>query len=104
MTNDARDIINGLELIHMCCETIQQSGGCDWCPMGSDCFEYNSLLDSYENIPLGVWEKFIGFADDVDEFMNERNMPKEERELMEWEDEYDRRRKGERDERAIEEM
>lgn len=103
MTNDAKDIINGLELIHMCCETIEECGGCDYCPMGSDCFEYNSLLDSYENISVGKWEEFIGFADDVEEFIKERNMTRNERRQLEWEDEYDRIRKGERDERYIEE-
>ena len=76
MTNDAKDIINGLELIHMCCETIEECGGCDYCPMGSDCFEYNSLLDSYENISVGKWEEFI----------KERNMTRNERRQLEWED------------------
>ena len=66
--------------------------------MGSDCFDYNSLLDSYENIPVGRWEKFIGFADDVEDFVNESNMTSEERRELDLLDEYDRRRKGERDE------
>ena len=103
MLNDVKDIINGLELIHMCCEAIEENGGCDECPIGSDCFEYNSLLDSYENIPMSRWERFVRFADDVEEYMKERNMTREERRQLDWEDEYDRRRKGERDERYLEE-
>lgn len=98
MTNDAKDIVNALALIHTCCETIQDCGGCDWCPIGSDCFDYNSLLDSYENISAGTWESFIKFADDVEEFMGELNMAREERRELDMLDEYDRRRKGDRDE------
>lgn len=104
MISDVKDILNGLELIHMCCEAIEDNGGCDECPMGSDCFEYNSLLDSFENISAGRWEKFVKFADNIEEHMRERHMTREERRELGWEDEYDRKRKGERDEEYLEEQ
>lgn len=102
MTNDVNDIIKALDLIHTCCETISDCGGCGECPLGTDCFEYNSMLDGL-NISAGKWKKFIGFADDVEEYMDELNMTEEEKHELEMLDEYDRRRKGERDERAFEE-
>lgn len=103
MTNDVSDIVKGLEFIHICCETIAECGGCDRCPLGENCFEYNSLLDSYENVSIGEWQAFIDFADDVEEIMSEASVTakeKKERDLLDY---YDGRRKGERDERYIEE-
>lgn len=101
MTNDVRDIIKALELIHVCCENIEALGGCSQCPMGNDCFDYNSLLDSYERIPAGKWEAFLGFADDVYERMQELDMSEEEKYRRELMNRLDMESKGERDERAV---
>lgn len=101
MTNDVTEIIKALELIHSCCETIDDCGGCEKCPMGTDCFEYNSLLDSYERISMCKWQSFIDYADDVEELMSEESMTSAEMRELDRLDYYDRQRKGERDEKAI---
>lgn len=98
MTNDVKGIVNGLGIIHACCSTINDCGGCDKCPMGSDCFEYNSLLDSFESVSEEKWTAFVNFAEDVEEIMAELSMTAEEKRELDLLDEYDRRRKGERDE------
>ena len=103
MTNDVSDIINSLELIHSCCETIEDCGGCRVCPLGRNCFEYNSLLDSFECISAREWQKFIDFADNVSDEMAEANMTLAEKRELDLLDYYDSVRKGERDEKYIEE-
>lgn len=104
MTTDVKQIVESLELIHICCETIEGNGGCNACPMRLYCLEYNSLLDSYEKIPMGMWQEFLDFADDVDEWRKEQNVTeREKRELERW-NYYDCVSKGVRDEEAIAEM
>ena len=100
MTSDVSDIVKALELIHICCETIEDCGGCDRCPLGENCFEYNSLLDSYERITVNEWQALIDFADDI---TSEESLTFEEMRDRDLLDYYDRKRKGERDERYIEE-
>ena len=104
MTTDVKQIMRSLELVHICCETIEDNGGCKACPMGLDCFEENSLLDSYERIPMGKWQKFFDFADDIDEWRREQDMTAQEKRELELWNHLDCVSKGVRDEEAIAEM
>lgn len=103
MTNDVSDIIKSLELIHTCCETIEDCGGCDRCPLGENCFEYNSLLDCYERITASEWQAFIDFADVVIDETSDASMTARELKERDLLDYYDSMRKGERDEKYIDE-
>lgn len=101
LDKDVQDILKALDLIHSCCDTIEECGGCKECPLFLHCLRDDSAYDTCMDVTSIRWEEFVGFADDVEEIMAERNKTDEERQYEDWWNEQERKWEGDRDDRFI---
>lgn len=91
---DAQWILNALDLAADTCQTIQENGGCDRCPLYTTCLDENNFLDVAYAFNVDHWRDFLGFADDINGYISN-----EDAEALYWDD----RRKMEIEERMIDE-
>ena len=100
MNKDIKMIVGALDLLHAACENIQGLGDCDRCPLNGrsskqrNCLEETDVLTLAEDVTASQFENFLGFSDDVEDYMDEQD----------WEASYaDQARKMEIEERMIDE-
>ncbi len=98
---EAESIVKALDLIQSCCDIIEECGGCRECPLFLHCLRDDSGYDTCTDVSRMRWSEFIGFADDIEEIMEERNKTDEERQYEDWWNEQERKWEGDRDERAF---
>lgn len=101
ISKDVRDILKALDILNTCCDTIEECGGCRECPLYLHCLKEASVYDTLEDVTTMRWEEFVGFADDVEEIMEEISKTPEERWYEGWWNEQERRWEEARDERTI---
>lgn len=73
MTKDARMILSALDLLHAACENIGGLGGCDRCPLKTNCLEMTSALTLAEDVTANQFEEFLGYSDDVENYKDEQD-------------------------------
>lgn len=57
--------------LHEACETIEDAGGCDRCPLKDCCLDVTSFKAVCEELSARMIDEFLGFADDIDEHYTE---------------------------------
>ena len=102
MNKDIKMILDALNLLHTACQNIDGLGGCDKCPLNGrsskqrNCLEETDVLTLAENVTASQFEEFLGFSDDVEDYMNMTE--------QDWEASYaDQARKMDIEERMIDE-
>ena len=96
MNKDIKMILDALNLLHTACQNIDGLGGCDKCPIKPNCLEGTDVMTVAEEVTAGQFEKFLGFSDDVEDYMSMTE--------QDWEASYaDQARKMDIEERMIDE-
>lgn len=98
--NDAQWIFNALDLAASTCQTIDEAGACRGCPLYEACIDANDLMDIAFEITPEQWKDFLDFADDIDDYLEDREINSEENQRALY---ADFQRKLEIEERMIDE-
>ena len=69
MNKDVKMILDSLSLLHTACENINGLGACDKCPIRINCLESTSPLDIAEDVTAKQFDEFLGFSDDVEDYL-----------------------------------
>lgn len=79
MTKDIQRIQEAMNLLALACDNINEGVACDKCPLFSDkCLEDMAVKDFAEEMTTKSLEEFLGFADDVQEYLEELEINSEE--------------------------
>lgn len=74
MKNDLKMIEKSLDLLMSACNTINDAGACEQCPLRlTNCLEETSFADIYYDLPMGSVEEMLGLADDVADYISEED-------------------------------
>jgi hypothetical protein len=85
---DAQEILNMMDYLDSCCQTITEGGGCTKCPLWATCLDDNDFTDVANSFNKNHWDDFIALAEDIEDYVSDEDMRANE---------ADMRRKGERD-------
>lgn len=79
MTKDIQRIQEAMNLLALACDNINEGGACEKCPLHSDkCLDDMAVKDFAEEMTAKSLEEFLGFADDVQEYLEELEINSEE--------------------------
>lgn len=73
MHNDARWILNAVDLAFSACETIQEVGACDRCPLFATCLEESNFIEVATSFNKDHWAEFLGLSDDAVNYVSEQD-------------------------------
>ena len=97
---DAQWIFNALDLAASTCQTIDEANACNACPLYTACIDVNAITDIAFEITAEQWTDFLDFAEDIDEYLEDREINSEENQRALY---ADFQRKYEVEERMIDE-
>lgn len=79
MTKDIKRIQEAMNLLVVACDNIIEGSACEKCPLYSDkCLDDMAVKDFAEEMTTKSLEEFLGFADDVQEYLEELEINSEE--------------------------
>lgn len=63
-----------LETLYEACGSIQYAGGCDKCPLKTNCLDDTSVSEFANFTTKRALKEFLDFADDIENYNNEQDM------------------------------
>lgn len=95
MFKEAQELSKLIDTVICACENIQDVGACEGCPIYGVCIERSPFVEVADLISADTWNEFLEYSDGV--IAVQVAMYAED-------DLADRQRKGERDDRMLEDM